>query len=200
MSIDTAPTAVESIALSIATLRNQRILLDSDLAQLYGVETKRLNEQVRRNGARFPDDFMFQLTAEEYAALRSQFATLKPGRGQHRKYMPYVFTEHGAIMAAMVLNSPRAVEVSVYVVRAFVRLREALASTQELAKRLADLEEKTESLALQHDSFTHNTRAQLKQVFEALRQLMTPPDPPRRPIGFITETKVDKNKAAKGKA
>lgn len=201
MSTDTVPAAVESIALSIATVRDQRILLDSDLAQLYGVETKRLNEQVRRNGARFPGDFMFQLTAEEFAALRSQFATLKTGRGQHRKYMPYVFTEHGAIMAAMVLGSPRAVEVSVYVVRAFVRLREVLASNRELALRLDDLEEKTEALALQHDSFAHNTRAQLKQVFETIRQLMTPPDPPKRPIGFVTteEEKSDTPKAAKKK-
>ncbi len=181
-------------------MRNQRILLDSDLAQLYGVETKRLNEQVRRNGARFPDDFMFQLTAEEFAALRSQIATLKTGRGQHRKYMPYVFTEHGAIMAAMVLNSPRAVEVSVYVVRAFVRLREVLASNRELALRLDDLEEKTEALALQHDTFAHNTRGQLKQVFETIRQLMTPPDPPKRPIGFVTtEEKSNTPKAAKKK-
>ena len=151
--------------------------------------------------ARFPGDFMFQLTAEEFAALRSQFATLKTGRGQHRKYMPYVFTEHGAIMAAMVLGSPRAVEVSVYVVRAFVRLREVLASNRELALRLDDLEEKTEALALQHDTFAHNTRTQLKQVFETIRQLMTPPDPPKRPIGFVTteEEKSDTPKVAKKK-
>jgi phage regulator Rha-like protein len=193
MSADTVPAAVESIALSIATVRNQRILLDSDLARLYGVETKRLNEQVRRNGARFPDDFLFQLTADEYAALRSQFATLKTGRGQHRKYMPYAFTEHGAIMAAMVLDSPRAVEVSVYVVRAFVRLRESAATHQDLAKHLDELEEKTEALALGHESFAHNTRAQLKQVFETLRQLMTPPEPPKRPIGFV----IDEEKAGK---
>jgi phage regulator Rha-like protein len=168
-------------------VRHRRILLDSDLARLYGVETKRLNEQVRRNGARFPDDFMFQLTAGEYAALRSQFATLKTGRGQHRKYLPYAFTEHGAIMAAMVLNSLRAVEVSVYVVRAFVRLRESAATHRDLAKRLDELEEKTEALALGHESFARNTRVQLKQVFETFRQLMTPPEPPKRPIGFVTD-------------
>lgn len=187
--MNTVPAAVESIALSIATVRNQRILLDTDLAQLYGVETKRLNEQVRRNGARFPDDFMFQLTAEEFSALRSQFATLKTGRGQHRKYMPFAFTEHGAIMAAMVLNSPRAVDVSVYVVRAFVRLRELVANHHDLAKRLDDLEEKTEALAFQHDTFAQNTRIQLKQVFEAIRQLMAPPESPKRPIGFISNNK-----------
>ena len=126
-------------------------------------------------------------------ALRSQFATLntdgKTGRGQHRKYQPYVFTEHGAIMAAMVLNSPRAVEVSVYVVRAFVRLRQAATLHEDLAKRLADLEVKTESLDMQHDTFSRNTRNQLKQIFEALRELAAPampPEPPKRPIGFIT--------------
>lgn len=184
----TVPTlpAVESISLSIAMLREQRVILDTDLAALYGVETKRLNEQIKRNAARFPADFMFQLSDDEAAVLRSQFATLKTGRGQHRKYQPYVFTEHGAIMAAMVLNSPRAVEVSVYVVRAFTRLRQAAAIHEDLAKRLTELEMKTESLDIQHDTFSRNTRAQLKQVFDALRELMTPPDPPKRPIGFVT--------------
>jgi hypothetical protein len=135
---------------------------------------------------------MFQLTDEESAALRSQFATLKTGRGQHRKYQPYVFTEHGAIMAAMVLNSPRAVEVSVYVVRAFVRLRQAAVVHENLAKRLSELEMKTESLDMQHDTFSRNTRNQLRQVFEALRELaskVAPPEPPptpKRPIGFVT--------------
>jgi len=183
--VPTAP-AVESISLSIAMLRSQRVILDSDLAALYGVQTKRLNEQIKRNAARFPSDFMFQLSDDEATALRSQFATLKTGRGQHRKYQPYVFTEHGAIMAAMVLNSPRAVEVSVYVVRAFTRLRQAAAIHEDLAKRLTELEMKTESLDIQHDTFSRNTRAQLKQVFDALRELMTPPDPPKRPIGFVT--------------
>jgi phage regulator Rha-like protein len=148
------------------------------------VETKRFNQQVRRNLARFPADFMFQLSAEEADSLRSQFATLKPGRGQHRKYLPYVFTEHGAIMAAMVLSSPQAVEVSVYVVRAFVRLREAAVQHKDLAARLSSLEEKTESLAMQHDTFNLNTRAQLRQVMDALRELTLPPEPHKRPIGF----------------
>ncbi|MGH6638682.1 MAG: ORF6N domain-containing protein [Polaromonas sp.] len=184
--VSAAPPAVESISLSIATLRGQRVILDADLAALYGVETKRLNEQIKRNAARFPADFMFQLNEEESAALRSQFATLKTGRGQHRKYQPYVFTEHGAIMAAMVLGSPRAVEVSVYVIRAFVRLRQAASLHEDLAKRLAELEEKTESLDMQHDTFSRNTRNQLRQVFEALRELTTPPEAPKRPIGFVT--------------
>lgn len=189
--------AIQSISLAIAALRGQRVILDSDLAALYGVETKRFNEQVKRNAARFPADFMFQLTAEESDSLRSQIATLKTGRGQHRKYLPYVFTEHGAIMAAMVLNSPRAVEVSVYVVRAFVRLREAAVLHKDLAERLASLEEKTEALAMSHDTFSRNTRNQLRQVFDALRELTIPPDPPARPIGFVThEDKKDSPKGA----
>lgn len=190
--------APDAITLRIATVRGQRVLLDSDLAALYEVETKRFNEAVRRNLAKFPADFMFQLTAEEWAALRSQIATLNAagtGRGQHRKYLPYAFTEHGAIMAANLLSSPRAVEVSVYVVRAFVRLRELATTHGDLAKRLAELEDKTEALSMSHDTFSRNSRNQLKQVFDALRELMTPPDPPKRPIGFVTHE--DKDKKAK---
>ena len=149
------------------------------------METKRFNEQVKRNTARFPADFMFQLKAEEFDSLRSQFATSNAGRGG-RRYFPYAFTEHGAMMAAMVLNSPRAVEVSVYVVRAFVRLRQAAVLHKDLAERLSSLEEKTESPAMSHDTFSRNTRNQLRQVFDALRELTVPPEPPKRPIGFIT--------------
>jgi phage regulator Rha-like protein len=188
--------ALQSIGLAITVLRGQRVIMDAELAALYGVETKRLNEQVRRNVERFPQDFMFQLNDQEQASLRSQIATLKTGRGQHRKYAPFAFTEHGAIMAATVLNSPRAVQVSLYVVRAFVRLREGAAVHQDLAKQLADLQDKTELLAAQQDSFSQNTRAQLKQVFDALRQLMVPPDPPKRPIGFVTPK--DKPKPSSG--
>ncbi|MFY9459425.1 ORF6N domain-containing protein [uncultured Aquabacterium sp.] len=171
----------------IVTVRSQRVIVDADLAALYGVETKRFNEAVKRNAAKFPADFMLTLTTEEFSALRSQFATSNdsPGRGG-RRYTPRVFTEHGALMAATILNSPRAVEVSVYVVRAFVRLRELAASNGDLAKRLDELEQKTEALAINHDTFSRNTRAQLKQVFDALRELMTPPEPPKRPIGFVT--------------
>jgi len=180
--------APEAITLRIATVRSQRVIVDADLAALYGVETKRFNEAVKRNLAKFPADFMFTLTAEEFGALRSQFATSNeqaPGRGG-RRYAPRVFTEHGALMAATILNSPRAVEVSVYVVRAFVQLRELAATHGELAKRLDELDQKTEALAMSHDTFSRNTRNQLKQVFDALRELMTPPDPPKRPIGFVT--------------
>jgi len=190
----TVALPVEPIAQSIVVVRGQKVLLDEDLAALYGVETRRLNEQVRRNLDRFPADFMFQLDDAEYAALISQIATSKPGRGGRRK-LPLAFTEHGAIMAATVLNSPRAVEVSVYVVRAFVRLRETLASSRELAAKLDALEQKTELLSLQHETFSHNTRAQLRQVFEALRQLMAPPDdPPKRPIGFVIGEKKTQGK------
>ena len=183
--------APEAIQLRIATVRGQRVLLDADLAALYEVETKRFNEAVKRNLAKFPPDFMFQLNADEWAALRSQSATLdagstSSGRGRHRKYLPYAFTEHGALMAANLLSSPRAIEVSVYVVRAFVRLRELAATHADLAQRLAELEDKTEGLAQSHESFSRNTRIQLKQVVDALRELMTPPDPPKRPMGFIT--------------
>lgn len=193
-----SPPAIQSISLAIATMRGQRVILDSDLAALYGVETKRFNEAVKRNAARFPADFMFQLTPEESDSLRSHIATLKTGRGQHRKYLPYVFTEHGAIMAAMVLGSPRAVEVSVYVVRAFVRLREAAVLHKDLAERLSSLEEKAEALAMSHDTFSRNARNQLRQVFEALRELTIPPDPPKRPIGFVTpEDRPKGSKAAR---
>ena len=184
----------------ILVIRGQKVMVDADLAELYGVETKRFNEAIKRNVARFPVDFMFQLTSDESASLRSQIATLKTGRGQHRKYMPYVFTEHGAIMAAMVLGSPHAVEVSVYVVRAFVRLREAAVLHKDLAERLSSLEEKTEALAMSHDTFSRNTRNQLRQVFDALRELTIPPEPTKRPTGFITpEDKPKEVKAVRGK-
>jgi hypothetical protein len=169
---------VDQIEPLILTIRDQKVLLDSDLAELYGVTTKRLNEQVRRNRKRFPGDFMFQLTAAEAAAcLRSQNATLKPGRGAHRKYRPYAFTEHGAIMAANVLNSPRAVEVGVYVVRAFVKLRQLVATHKELARKLAELEQRLDT----HDDA-------IAQLIEAIRQLMEPPQQPRRrKIGFARD-------------
>jgi ORF6N domain len=177
---------IDAITPRIATIRGQRVVIDADLAALYGVETKRFNEAVKRNLGKFPPDFMFALTQEEWEHLRSQFATLKVGRGRHRKYRPFAFTEHGALMAATVLNSPRAVEVSVYVVRAFVRLRELALTHGDLARRLDDLEAKTDALTTSHDSLSRQTQAQLKQVFDALRALMTPPDLPKRPIGFVT--------------
>jgi hypothetical protein len=193
---------LEAITQRIVVLRGQKVLLDTDLAALYGVTTKRFNEQVKRNLERFPADFMFQLNEAESASLRSQFATLKTGRGQHRKYLPYVFTEHGAIMASMILNSPRATEVSVYVVRAFVTLREMIVSNKELALRLDELESKADLIEVKHDNFERNTRLQLKQVFEAIRELMvSPPESTRtkRPIGFVTPEEKPGTPKAGGK-
>ncbi|HEY6644094.1 ORF6N domain-containing protein [Povalibacter sp.] len=156
----------------------QRVLLDSELAALYGVTTKRFNEQVKRNLGRFPADFMFQLTEIEHEALRSQFATLKTGRGQHRKYVPHAFTEHGAIMAAMILNSSRAVEMSVYVVRAFVQLRELLTSNKKLAQRLDELE-----VRIAHKLTTQDQA--ITGILKTIRNLMNPPEPTKRSIGFV---------------
>lgn len=166
---------LERVVSRIYLIRGQKVMLDADLAKLYGVTTKRLNEQVRRNIDRFPGDFMFQLNAREYDFLRSQIATSKsqPGSGG-RRYLPYVFTEHGAIMAASVLGSERAVQTSIYVVRAFVQLREMLASNKSLAHKLNELERKLAT----HD------RA-ITELIEAIRQLMTPSEPKKkRPIGF----------------
>ena len=187
---------LEAVTQRIVVLREQKVLIDADLAALYGVETRRLNEQVRRNRGRFPEDFIFELTPEEFANLKSQFATSSWGG---RRKLPLAFTEHGAIMAATVLNTPRAVEVSVYVVRAFVKLRELVGSHLELARRLDDLEQKTEALAMNHDTFSRNTRNQLKQVFDALRELMRPPDPPKRPIGFISPEDKGKKTSSQAK-
>jgi len=160
----------EAIECKIYLVRGQKVMFDSDLAELYGVTTKRLNEQVRRNACRFPGDFMFQLSPDEFESLRSHFATLKQGRGQHRKYPPCAFTEHGALMAASVLNTPRAVEVSLYVVRAFVKLRDMIASNEDLARKLDELEKKYDG--------------RFQSVFEVIRQLMAIEERPKRKIGF----------------
>jgi len=195
----------------IRTIRGQKVILDGDLARIYGVEVKRLNEQVKRNRDRFPPDFAFQLTPHEAANLKSQIATSSPQqtdgqgdrmnrsqfatgsaclrsqiatlkRGEHRKYRPYAFTEHGAIMAATVLSSPKAVEMSVFVVRAFIKMREQLLTTTTLAQRLAEVER----TLLTHDSA-------LRDLYQKLRPLLLPalsnvegppPEPPCKRIGF----------------
>lgn len=162
----------ERIERSILLIRGHKVLLDVHLAALYGVTTKRLNEQVRRNRARFPEDFMFQLTADEIASLRSQFATSNKGRGG-RRYAPYAFTEQGVAMLSTVLNSERAIQVNIEIMRAFVRLRQILASNAELARKMDALERKYD--------------AQFKVVFDAIRQLMTPPEPSKRKIGFLVK-------------
>jgi hypothetical protein len=172
--------APEQIASAILVLRGHRVLLDADLAALYGVTTKRLNEQVKRNAARFPGDFIFHLTPAETVALnRSQNAT---GSQKHRdpRFAPYAFTEHGAIMVATILSSRRAVEMSVYVVRAFVQLRDMLASNRELARRFAQLETRLDKKLTSHDEA-------IAAILSAIRQLMHPPVPKRRPIGFTAD-------------
>jgi len=169
----------------ILALREQRVMLDADLAELYGVQTKVLVQAVKRNLTRFPQDFMFQLSADEFTALRSQTVTSNTGRGG-RRTAPYAFTEQGVAMLSSVLGSPRAIGVNIEIMRTFVRVRELAATHSELSTRLSELEEKTELLSMQHDTFSSNTRNQLKQVFDTLRALMTPPNPPKRPIGFIT--------------
>jgi hypothetical protein len=165
-------TSAVTVESRILILRHQRVILDVDIARLYGVSVKRLNEQVKRNQERFPSDFMFQLTDRENGALRSQIATSKKTRGG-RRYTPHAFTEHGAIMAATVLNSKRAVQMSVFVVRAFVRLREMLATNRRLAGKIAELENRLDT----HDSV-------IQDLIEAIKELMTPKQPPRRRIGF----------------
>ena len=171
----------------ILILRGQRVIIDSDLAQIYGVQTARLNQQVRRNKGRFPEDFSFQLTPEEYRSLILQNATSKKSRGGTRK-LPLAFTEHGALMAANVLKSSRAVTMSVYVVRAFIRLRETLALHKKLAHKLEELEKKLTS----HDS-------DIQAIVHALRQLMIPPEQPKKEIGFRVKETAAKYKTKKFK-
>src|SRR6185312_10884600 len=176
MNTGTGLVPLERITRAILVLRGQRVILDRELATLYGVSTKRLNEQVKRNAERFPEDFLFRLSAVEVEALnRSQIAT---GSQKHRdpRFPPYAFTEHGAIMAATVLNSRRAVEMSVYVVRAFVKLREVIATNRELAHKVAQLERKLET----HDDA-------ILELLAAIRELMSPPQPERRGIGFTAD-------------
>ncbi len=176
----------EIIEKKILLVRGQKVMLDSDLADLYGVTTKRFNEQVKRNLKRFPIDFMFQLNEEETEVLRSQFATSKAGRGG-RRYYPYVFTEQGVAMLSSILNSERAIEVNILIMRAFVKLREMIASNKDLARRLDELENKYDK--------------QFKIVFEAIRQLMIPPAAPKRKIGFDLKEKqarYGKKKNTKG--
>jgi phage regulator Rha-like protein len=164
---------IEVIERKILLIRGKKVMLDSDLAELYGVETFNLNKAVKRNIDRFPEDFMFQLTKEEADSLRFQIGMSKTkGRGG-RRYLPYAFTEQGVAMLSSVLNSERAVQVNIAIMRVFVKLREMIASNKELAKRLDKLEKKYDT--------------QFKVVFDAIRELMTPPEPKRKRIGFLRE-------------
>lgn len=184
MPSSTPETGARDIAQRIVVVRGQRVLLDTDLARLYGVTVRRLNEQFRRNRSRFPGSFVFHLTFNELRTNWSQIATSsKKYRGPSR--LPLAFTEHGAIMAATILNSPRAVEMTVYVVRAFVKLRELLASNTELARKLAALEKSVASLDA-------TTRRQFEEVYAAIRALMAPPASKSRPIGFTVDLDGDR--------
>ena len=167
----------------IQLIRGVRVMIDTDLAALYGVPTKALNQAVKRNAARFPADFMFQLTPAEKLEVVTNcdhLVSLKFSRS-----LPYAFTEHGAIQSANLLASSQAVEMGIYVVRAFVQLREVLSAQADVHQRLAALEQRTERLAQAHDTFSHTTRDQLRQLLDALRALTMPPHAPKRPIGFV---------------
>ena len=168
---------VQHIEQKIYLIRGIKVMLNSDLAELYGVETKVLTQAMKRNIERFPEDFMFQLTIKEWEVLRSQIVTSKKGRGG-RRYPPYVFTEHGATMLASVLKSKRAVKASILVVRAFVRLRELLTTHKEITRKLIQLERKLAG----HDS-------DIKMIFDAIKQLMKPLPSKKRKIGFERKTK-----------
>jgi len=176
MKKDAPGTAVPiaSITQSILIIRGHKVMLDADLASMYGVETKVLLQAVKRNLRRFPEDFMLQLTANEWSGLRSQIVTLKTGRGQHRKYLPYVFTEQGVAMLSTALNSERAIAVNIEIMRAFVRMRALLTQNKELAQQLEKLERKVSS----HDEA-------IVGILKAIRQLMHPPESSKRPIGFV---------------
>lgn len=165
----------ERIERRILLIRKQKVMLDADLAELYEVETKALNRAVRRNDSRFPQDFMFQLTEQEFEELRSQFGTSSEWGG--RRYLPLVFTEQGVAMLSSVLRSPRAVQVNIAIMRAFVKLREILASHEELARRLEEMESRYDT--------------QFRAVFEAISELMAPTEEPRRSIGFGAEAGPD---------
>lgn len=185
----------------IQLIRGLRVMIDADLAQLYGVPTKALNQAVKRNAGRFPTDFMFQLDAAEKAEVVTNCDHLQ--KLKFSKALPFAFTEYGAVALANVLASAQAVEMGIYVVRAFVQLRQASAVHADLAKRLTELELTTERLELSHDTFSRNTRNQLRQVFDALRELAEkvtptePPQTPKRPMGFLPLDSSDKPKGSK---
>ncbi len=188
-------TPIEQIEHRIVMIRGHRVILGADLARMYGATVKQLNQAVKRNSERFPDDFVFQLSQEESKQLlRSQFVTLNSrtaaGRGTHSKYLPYAFTEHGALMAANLLKSEQAAKISVYVVRAFVKLRELLSTHRELAVKLSELEGKLQN----HDE-------QIIALINAIRSLMAEPSPKSKPpIGYQTESKRGKRNRPQGRA
>ena len=179
------PSAVPRIENRIFLIRGQKVLLDDDLAVLYAVKVNALNQAVKRNKKRFPPDFVFRLTAKENRNLKSQIVTASSTHGG-RRTLPYAFTEHGAIMAASILNSPRAIEMSVFVVRAFVRLRDTLASHKALAAKFTELERRLET----HDKT-------IGEIIDAIRALMAPPEKPSRQIGFRSDS-ISRSKTLAG--
>jgi hypothetical protein len=181
-----ALAAVRRVDSRILYLRDQKIILDSDLAELYGVEVRHLNQQVKRNSKRFPGEFLFQLSSKDVKSLRSQFVISNNGRGG-RRYMPYAFTEYGAIMAATILNSERAIAMSIFVVRAFVRTRQALITNQRIVGKLNEIEYRLEN----HD-------ADIQKLVDAIRELMTPLPANRRRLGF--EIPQGKSKTNSGRS
>ena len=176
MTIDKGLVPTKLIQRKIIVLREEKVMIDRDLAELYGVETKQLKRAVRRNLHRFPSDFMFELSREEYNFLRSQFGTLK--RGTHSKYLPMAFTEQGVAMLSSVLNSGRAIDVNIAIMRAFVQLRKISSSHKQLAQKLREIEARLED----HDE-------SIDAIFEAIQQLMRPSEKPRKPIGFEVKEK-----------
>jgi hypothetical protein len=160
----------EKIVSSIYFIRGEKVMLDSDLASLYAVETRTLKQAVKRNIKRFPEDFMFELTREEYNSLTSQIVILKKGRGEHSKYLPFAFTEQGVAMLSSILNSDRAIQVNIAIMRAFVQLRKLMETHKDLAKKIVDMEKKYDK--------------QFQVVFEAIKQLISKKNEPRNPIGF----------------
>jgi hypothetical protein len=189
------PLQIDQIGSMIRTIRGQKVILDADLALIYGVPTKILNKAVKRNLERFPYDFILQFTREELENLRFQFGTSSLHGG--RRYLPYAFTENGAIMAANVLNSPEAVRMSVFVVRAFVKMRDLLGGTKELARQLADLEKKLTARLDVHESVIVDV---LRRVMEILDPPPLPPEPPKRRIGFHVEPEAKPGSKAKKKS
>jgi len=173
----TSSLASEIIAQKIYLIRNKKVMLDFELAELYGVATKRLNEQVKRNIHKFPEEFMFKLSSDEWKTLRSQFATSNIGRGGKR-YPPYAFTEHGTLQVANVLNSPKANEVSIFVIKAFLKFREVIYSHLELKKQI----EKIESQLANHDE-------EITAIFKVIKELIQKPQKPKKEIGFHTSFK-----------
>jgi len=182
MKKETVAYTTVDITTLIVTVRGKKVILDRDLAALYGVPTFRFNEAVKRNRNRFPEDFMFQLTRDEAASLTSQFAMSKPGRGG-RRTLAYAFTEHGTVMAANILRSPKAIQMSVFVVRAFVRMRQMLVEQRVLARKLAELEEELTARLDVHETAINEIFGQIKRLLSSPPE----PEPPKKRIGFLVE-------------